>query len=291
MRSHSILPSEDSKNFRISGLREPEICCGESTERSHRFLFQPQAVGLVGEGEKGEVGPAAGLGAEVEPIEQLHDAAGDGGRRVDDGDIVPRDDTFDERQEERIVGAPQDDLIGTGAQHGGDGPADARFGLGRRLAVGLDQLDEARTGHGDDLDALAIAGGGAAEQIAVETPLRSEHPHHPAAGGDAGGFHGRLHADDGHGCVFLAQQIDGGGRGSVACDDDHLAAPVDERGDGPVGEPGDLLPRARTIGTMLAVAEVDERLAGKRTVHLAPDGQPAQPGVVDAYGRIIQGER
>ena len=116
------------------------------------------------------------------------------------------------------MGAPQHDLVGAALEHRGDGPADELLGFGRLLAVGLDRLDEAAAGNGDDLDALAVTGGGAAEQVAVEAALGGEHPHHPAFGSETCGLDGGLHADDRQRRIFGAQEVDsGGGSGPAGC--------------------------------------------------------------------------
>ncbi len=182
---------------------------------------------------------------------------------------------------------PQHNLVGAALQHGLDGPAHALLGFGRRFAVALDQLDESPAGSRDDLDALAVERGRAAEQVAVETALGGQHPHHPAAGGQTGGLDGRLHTDNGHGSVFPAQEVDGGGRSGIAGDDHELAPPGDQRSDRLVSEPDNLLARPRPVGAVLTVAQVEERFAGQRTPHLAPDGQTAQPRIVDGYGSAI----
>ena len=118
-------------------------------------------------------------------------------------------------------------------------------------------------------------------------PLPYQHPPHPAAGRQAGRFHGRLHADDGHTGVFFAQEADGRGRGGVAGHDDHLAVQLHEPRHGGVGQRLHLLAGPRAIGAVGAVAEVGERFAGQRTPDLAPDGQSAQPRVVNAYGSVV----
>ena len=170
---------------------------------------------------------------------------------------------------------------------GGYGGADGLLGFGRRFAVALDQFDETAAGGGDEFDAAAVFGRRAAEKFAVETPLGGQHPDHPAAGIQAGGFHGRLHAHDRHRDVFLPQEVDCGGRGGIAGHDDHLAPLRDEAGDGLVGEPPHLLAGARSVGAVFAVAQIDERFGGQHAPHLAPDGQSAQPRIVNTYGSIV----
>ena len=183
--------------------------------------------------------------------------------------------------------ASQHDLVGAVFQHHRDGVADGLLGFGRRFAVALDQFDETAAGGGDEFDAAAVFGRRAAEKFAVETPLGGQHPDHPAAGIQAGGFHGRLHAHDRHRGVFLPQEVDCGGRGGIAGHDDHLAPLRDEAGDGLVGEPPHLLAGARSVGAVFAVAQIDERFGGQHAPHLAPDGQSAQPRIVNTYGSIV----
>ena len=54
-----------------------------------------------------------------------------------------------------------------------------------------------------------------------------------------------------------------------------------------VGKAPHLLAGARPVGAVLTVTQVDERLSGERTPHLAPDGQPAQPRIENTDGCII----
>ena len=183
--------------------------------------------------------------------------------------------------------APQHDLVGAPRQHRLHGGAHRGFGLGRILPVTLDQLHEARARVGQDLDAAAVPGGRAAEQIPVEAPLGGQHPHHPAAGRQAGRFHGRLHAHDGHAGIFFAQEVDGRRRGGVAGHDDHLAAQFHEPRDGGIGQRLHLFAGPRAIGAVGAVTEVGERFAGQRAPDLAPDGQSAQPRVVNSDRSVI----
>ena len=220
-------------------------------------------------------------------VEQLHDAAGDGGRRVDDRDAAARDDTFEDGKQERIVRAAEHDLVGPVLQHLRDGGTDGSLGLGRSFEVVFDQFDEAPAWRRDKVYAVAVPGRRAAEELAVEAPFGSQYPHHPAAGRQAGGFHGRLHAHDRHGGVFFAQEVDGGGRSGIAGHDDQLAPLRHKEGDRFVGKAPHLLAGARPVGAVLTVTQVDERLSGERTPHLAPDGQPAQPRIENTDGCII----
>ena len=225
--------------------------------------------------------------AQAAVVEQLRHPAGDGRRRIDDRNAAPGDDALEHGRQERIVRAPQHDLVGAPGQHRFHGGAHRGFGLGRILPVPFNQLHEPRARDGQDLDPAAVPGGGAAEQLAVEAPLGGQHPHHPAAGGQTGGFHGGLHAHDRQPGVFFAQKVDGRGRGGVAGHDDHLATHPDQPRDGGVGQRPHLLPGPGAVGTVGAVAQVDERFARQHAPDLAPNGQPAQPRIVNADRRVI----
>ena len=85
-------------------------------------------------------------GVQAVLVEQLDDAAGDGGRRIDDFDAAARDDAFQHGKQEGIVRASQHDLVGAVFQHHRDGVADGLLGFGRRFAVALDQFDETAAG-------------------------------------------------------------------------------------------------------------------------------------------------
>ena len=71
--------------------------------------FETQAVKLVGEGAERERGAVIRRSAQAVAVQKLPDAAGDGGRRVDDrGPSV--DDAFHHRRQKGIVRTPQHDL-------------------------------------------------------------------------------------------------------------------------------------------------------------------------------------
>ena len=134
-------------------------------------MFQTQAVAFAGEGAERIGGDVVRGGVQAVLVEQLDDAAGDGGRRIDDFDAATRDDAFQHGKQEGIVRASQHDLVGAVFQHHRDGVADGLLGFGRRFAVALDQFDETAAGGGDEFDAAAVFGRRAAEKFAVETPL------------------------------------------------------------------------------------------------------------------------
>lgn len=157
---------------------------------------------------------------------------------------------------------PEHDLVGPVLQHLRDGGTDGSLGLGRSFEVVFDQFDEAPAWRRDKVYAVAVPGRRAAEELAVEAPFGSQYPHHPAAGRQAGGFHGGLHAHDRQVSVFFAQEVDGSGRGGVAGHDNHFATQFDEPCDGGIGQRLHLPAGTRTIGTIGAVTEVDERFAG-----------------------------
>ena len=133
--------------------------------------FETQAVKLVGEGAERERGAVISRSAQAVAVQKLPDAAGDGGRRVDDRDAAAREDTFEDGQQERIVRAAEHDLVGSVLQHLRDGGTDGGLGLGRRLKIVFDQFDEAPAGCRDEVYAVAVPGRRAAKEFAVEAPF------------------------------------------------------------------------------------------------------------------------
>ena len=140
------------------------------------LAFQAEAVGLVGKGAERIFRAVGGVDVQAVTVEQLHDAAGDGGRRVDDRDAAARDDTFEDGKQERIVRAAEHDLVGPVLQHLRDGGTDGSLGLGRSFEVVFDQFDEAPAWRRDKVYAVAVPGRRAAEELAVEAPFGSQHP-------------------------------------------------------------------------------------------------------------------
>ena len=80
------------------------------------------------------------------------------------------------------------------------------------------------------------------------------------------GLDRRFQTDDGQLRPLAPQRIDGSGGSRVARYDDHLAALVDKPSHGLSGEARDLLPRASAVGTVLAVAQIRQRLVGQRAI-------------------------
>lgn len=185
------------------------------------------------------------------------------------------------------MGASQHDLVGAAAEHLLHRAADARLGLGRLLPILLDQLDEPFADGGDDLDPLGIAGRRAAEQVALQTAGRGQHPHYSAAGVQAGGFHGRLHPDDGRRGVLGPEEVDGGRQWPCCRRPPPACNPHPAASQRPGRPACDLLGRTRAVGTVLSVAQVNERLAGQRAAQLPPDRQSAETRIVNAYGVVI----
>ena len=220
-------------------------------------------------------------------VEQLGRAPRHGRRGVDDGHVAPGDNPLEDGHQKGIVRTAEDNLVGTALQHPGHRPTHTLLGLGRRFAVGLHQLDEALAGGVHHLDAAAVAGRRTPEELAVEAPLGGQHPHHPAARMQAGGFDGRLHAHERDVGIALAQEVNGCGRGRIAGDDHQLAPLRNEVVDRLAGQTEHLLARPRPIGAVLAVAQIEERLPGQRTPQLAPHGQASEARIIYSDRTVV----
>ena len=93
--------------------------------------------------------------------------------------------------------------------------------------------------------------------------------------------------DDYRDQLFAAQKIDGRSRSRIAGDDDHFATGTDQPSDRLVRQTADLIGRTRTIGTILTVAQIDERLLRQLAADFAPDRQAAQPRIIYADRPVI----
>ena len=224
-------------------------------------------------------------------VEQLGRAARHGGRRIDDRHAAPGRSPADRSDQEGIVRTPQHDLVGAARQHSGHRRRHGAIRLGRLFEVVLHQLDEAPPRLGDDGHVAAVTRRRAVEQVAFETPFGRQYPHHAAARILAGGFHGRLHTHDRQRRIVRPQEIDRGGRRRIAGHDDQFAPLLHEPRDGCIRKRTHLLARARAVGAVLAVAQIEQRLLRQQTPHLAPDGQPAQSRIVDSYRSVIHSLR
>ncbi len=90
----------------------------------------------------------------------------------------------------------------------------------------------------------------------------------------------------GMGRIF-AQEVDGGGRSGIAGHDNQLA-PCATRKATASSARRRTSSRGATRRAVLTVTQVDERLSGERTPHLAPDGQPAQPESKTPMGALFE---
>ena len=81
--------------------------------------------------------------------------------------------------------------------------------------------------------------------------------------------------------------IDCHGRRGIAGHDDQLDSAVDEPSYGEIDGLGHLLAGLVPVRAVLAVAVVQQRLAGQTAAQLAPYGQSAQPRVENSYRRVV----
>ncbi len=198
------------------------------------------------------------------------------------------EDALEERAQQRVVRAAEDDRVDAGllerrgvVAHGGE----ELLGPG----VPLDQRDEARTGdlgHGharvervDDVGVAAARDGSLGGEDADAAVARRLH----------GGMGlGREDADDRHGELLLEERKRDGG-GGVAGGGDELHALALEVGAELERERLHLVRGARAVGAARAVAEVDEVLGRQRDEALVENGEPARAGVEDADRAGIHG--
>ena len=146
--------------------------------------------------------------------------------------------------------------------------------------AGLDEVDEARTRPGRDLQ-IGSRGEGVEIGLRLVRPLGGDDPDPAVARRPSRAPHGGTDdLDGGHG-IPLPGVVENGGGGGVAGDHQHLDAMVDEAVEAFQGKAARLGDRPRTIGRAGGVAEIGDRL-GRQLVEDGPgDGEPAIPGIED----------
>jgi len=87
----------------------------------------------------------------------------------------------DDREEEGVVSAAQDQGVCPFFDQGGDVPGDESIRLGRVDVAPLHQFDEARAGLHDDLRVLAVVAGEPGKPLAGKGPARGQDADDPRA--------------------------------------------------------------------------------------------------------------
>ena len=206
-----------------------------------------------------------------------------------EGHVLPHD-VGDRPDEQRVVGAAEDEGVDAGLAHGHEVLLGGGHDLGAGGHAPLGELDEAGAGHGQELDARhgpERVGVGAR----VDGPLGGDQPDPPVVGDAGGGPGGGVDdLDDGHPLalrVAAAGVVQDGGGGGVARDDEHLDPGVDELVHDAQGEPAHLLDGAGPVGAVGGVADVEDLLAGELVEDRPRHRQAADAGVEHPDGRVI----
>ena len=187
------------------------------------------------------------------------------------------------------MGAAEDERVHLGPTKGVEvavGDVE-HFRPGRR--AGLDELDEARAGLGED---LRVRRGGEGVEVGARAvgALGRDDPDAVVAGGQDRAPHGRADdLGDGH-VVALARVVQDGCARGVARDDEQLDPVVDESVEALEGELAGLRDRPGAVGRSRRVTEVGDRLVRQLVDDGAGDGQPPEAGVEDA-DRLGSGRR
>ena len=219
-------------------------------------------------------------------LERLGDLAGGLLGREDERDATPED-TLQDRADERVVRAAEDDGVHVGVLERGCVLADGGGDLLAEDVVALDERNQTRTGDRYDLhscvervDELRIpsAGDGRVRGQQPDPAVPRREHRSVRLGGE--------HADDGKGELPLEVGKSRGRRG-VARGDDELDALLLEVARDLGGEAADLVERARPVGKPRAVSEVHEVLVRERDEALVQDGEAAHARVEDADGAGI----
>jgi hypothetical protein len=206
--------------------------------------------------------------------QDIADAAGDGVAAVHDPDRSPGD-RSDDIDQERVVGAAEDDGVDAVRDERHDHVAQLVRHLVRVALASLDPVGEA--GHADrpDVEPSPVAGQEVRESGAGGRDGGRQDG--DLAGNGQGGrrLDGRLKADDWEGDP-LTQEIEGTGGGGVAGHDDGLHAAGGKCLADLQGAVPDEFDRALAVRAVRAVGNVQDRFPRELAPELVDDAEPAQ---------------
>ncbi len=170
---------------------------------------------------------AVAAGAQLAGVgEQAEQVLGGLLRGGHEGDPLPHD-VADDACEQRVVGAPENERVDVGLQQRREVAASHPQQLVPPGHAVLDELDEPRTGHRQQLDVRRRREGVGVRAGGVGA-LRADHPDPVVARRPGGPAHSRAdHLDDRHG-IPLAGVVQDRCAGRVAGDDERLDAPVND---------------------------------------------------------------
>ena len=218
--------------------------------------------------------------------ERLGDLAG-GLLGGEDERHVAAEDPLQDRTDQRVVRAAEDDRVDAGGLQRRGVLAHGRGRLLGERVVALDQRHEPRAGDRDDLGARVERSNELLVATAGDGRLRREQADPPVARRLHGRVRlGRDHADDRDAQLGLELR-QGGGGGRVARDHDELdALRLEERAD-LAGEAADLVERPRPVREPRSVAEIDEILVRQRHEALVQHCQAAHARVEHADRPLV----
>ena len=160
--------------------------------------------------------------------------------------------------------------------------------LGEHVAP-LDERRQPRRRYGEHLQTGVQRVERVLVRVGADGSLGGQQPHPALARRLDGGPGPRHdHAHDGRGERRLELRQSGGG-GRVAGHHDELDLLAGQTGRGGEGQTAHLGEGLGAVGEVPRVAQVDEVLVGQVDQALVQHGQPAHPGVEDAYGSAVRG--
>ena len=177
------------------------------------------------------------------------------------------------------MGAAQHKGVRPGGKHRGKPCSKAALQCGTGQLTALDELHQLRTGAFQNMAVLGAALQQGGKFLLAERGLRGQHADAAAGMARNGQLERRLNADDDPIRPAGAQRTDGGGCRRVAGHDKGLCAPVKQALGMGERQRTNFCGRARAIGRVGRVAEVEKMLARHLRDQLPQDAQSADTGI------------
>lgn len=205
--------------------------------------------------------------------------------RIDDRSLAAGD-IGDRLLKERIVGAPQNQGVGTLIEDRSQVAFNLRLSHRTIDRSRFNQLRPTRTGLGDYLQPGGIAVAQRSKQLALKGGRGGEYPDDPVTGDGGGRFQGWLHPHEWHFRKLRSELVQSRGRSGVAGDDNCRSPGLQEVTGAGGGNGANLVKRSFAIGGIATIGQIQDVGAGEEASDFSIYGETAHAGIKYADHRL-----